>query len=485
MPCYTIKHEHDIFVSYAWVDNKPMFDQQKGWVSTLVEALQTRLSQELGREDSYDLWKDERLSLHDKITPEIEKVVTHSAILLVILSPGYLKSEWCKIEREHFLRANPNHKIFIVERSEVPEAGRPEALKDMIGCKFWYREKKNEPVIILGDPKPDLDDKKYYQKINRLAYDLIAEMKRLRSLHQTHENASSPITTPISDDSPAVFMAEPTDDVYERWEELKDNLKREGITVLNDHLPIHSSKDCCELIQKKVSQANCFVQVLGAYPGPKIENTTAKTIFQYEMAAKAKLKIFQWCDPEMDVKDLTHEPYKALLTGNDVMPIHIEEFKREICLHVLEPPETQSVSCDCLSGDYVFLNANQVDQCLTTDIIKLMNDNNLGHSLPIKHGAAKEIRENLEMHLKECDGIVIVYGAVSQQWAHAQLIQCRKIKNKRSQPLKALAVYDGPPEDKEDLDFMLPNMHMIHCRSQFQPSKFRPFLRAMQKGGVS
>lgn len=484
MPCYTIKHEHDIFVSYAWVDNKPMFDQQKGWVSTLVDVIKTKLAQELGRNDFFDLWKDERLSRNEKITPEIEKAVTHSAILLIILSPGYIESDWCRIEREHFLRANPHHKIVIVDRKAVSDKDRPDALKDILGYKFWHQENENEPVEILGELNPD-QDKRFYRSINKLIQDLVSEMKRLRAIHQKPEAQETHATVSISEDSPAIFLAEPTDDVYDLWEDLKDNFKREGINVLTHRLPLDSSKDCCEVIQKKVSQANCFVQVLGAYPGPKIENTTAKTIFQYEMAAKAKLKIFQWCDPEMDVKDLTHEPYKALLTGNDVMPIHIEEFKREICLHVLEPPETQSVSCDCLSGDYVFLNANQVDQCLTTDIIKLMNDNNLGHSLPIKHGAAKEIRENLEMHLKECDGIVIVYGAVSQQWAHAQLIQCRKIRNKRSQPLKALAVYDGPPEDKEDLAFMLPNMHMIHCRSQFQPSKFRPFLRAMQKGGVS
>ncbi|KPA09562.1 Toll-Interleukin receptor domain protein [Candidatus Magnetomorum sp. HK-1] len=485
MPCYTIKHEHDIFVSYAWVDDKPMFDQQKGWVSTLVDALQTKLAQELGRKDSFDLWKDERLSLNDKITPEIEKEVTNSAVLLVILSPGYMKSEWCRIERDHFLRANPNHKIFIVERNEVLDNERPEALKDIIGYKFWHREKKSEPVIILGDPKPDVNDKEYYNKINRLVYDLVVEMKRLQTINQKPDDSSIHAISTISDDSPAVFMAEPTDDVHEIWEDLQDKLKREGITVLTDRLPIHSSKECSELIQKRVSQSKCFVQVLGALPGAKIEKQTAKTIFQYDIAAKAGIKIFQLPAPELNVDQLTIEPYKALFTGNDIMPIHMEEFKREICLHVFEPPVSQSDSCCCLSGELIFLNASEVDEYLTTDIIKILKTNGLGHSLPIKCGSSKDIRENLEMHLKECDGIVIVYGAVSQQWAQAQLFQCRKIRNKRNHPLKALAVYDGPPEEKENLEMGLPNMLMINCRSRFQPSEFQPFLRKMQERRVS
>jgi len=332
----TIKYKHDIFVSYAQVDDKPMFAQEKGWVSTLVDILKIRLSQTLGRKD-FDLWKTERLILNDKIEPHIveKEAVTHSAVLLVILSPGYLKSEWCRVEREHFLRANPNNKIFIVELNEIPAQEKPEALKDIIGYKFWYREKKNESVIILGYPKPDIEDKKYYYKINRLVHDLAAEINILRKLHQTPENASPRPTSAISDDS----------------------------------------------------------------------------------------------------------------------------------------------------GGIVYLAVSQVDEYLTKDIIQILEDNGLSTSLPIQTGTPREIRTDHENNLRNCDGIVIVYGVVSITWVQKQLIHSRKIRIKREHPLKALAVYDGPPEEKTDINMMLPNMHMINCRTEFKPSEFQPFLHAM-KGGV-
>ncbi|HYQ91081.1 MAG TPA: hypothetical protein VES89_03145, partial [Candidatus Competibacteraceae bacterium] len=53
--------EHDVFVSYAHVDNQPLLvpgGVPAGWVNTLVENLKRLLSQQLGRKDWGKLWFD-------------------------------------------------------------------------------------------------------------------------------------------------------------------------------------------------------------------------------------------------------------------------------------------------------------------------------------------------------------------------------------------------------------------------------------------
>lgn len=95
--------KHDIFVSYAHVDDLPFPGTEKGWVTTVVESLQILLAQKLGRRDAFDLWMDHQLSRHVQLTPEILHHLEQTATLLVILSPGYLASEWCLREKDTFL----------------------------------------------------------------------------------------------------------------------------------------------------------------------------------------------------------------------------------------------------------------------------------------------------------------------------------------------------------------------------------------------
>jgi hypothetical protein len=108
----------------------------------------------------------------------------------------------------------------------------------------------------------------------------------------------------------------------------------------------------------------------------------------------------------------------------------------------------------------------------------------LGCATPLREGDPAEIRQDLEENLSDCDGVIVVYGAVTANWARGQLRQCRKIMSKRERPLKALAVYEGPPEEKIPLDFMLPNMLLIDCRQCLVEEKLQPFLDAFKTGGT-
>jgi hypothetical protein len=177
-------YQYDIFVSYAHVDDQPLPGQDAGWITTLVSVLKRRLAQLLGREDAYSLWMDYDLSGNVQVTPEILHVLEKCATLLIILSPGYLASEWCGRENENFLRliqgrVRSGSRVFLIEREQVDRAERPLPLQDLKGYPFWVVDRAGEPPRILGELELD---QSYYNQLNRLCFELTAELKRLRAV---------------------------------------------------------------------------------------------------------------------------------------------------------------------------------------------------------------------------------------------------------------------------------------------------------------
>ena len=85
-------YTYDTFLSYAHVDDRPVPDAEddKGWVTIFYENLQIEVQNRLGRTD-VELWKDDELSYHKSLTRQLFDTVRSSAILIVMLSPGYIR----------------------------------------------------------------------------------------------------------------------------------------------------------------------------------------------------------------------------------------------------------------------------------------------------------------------------------------------------------------------------------------------------------
>ncbi len=150
----------DIFVSYASVDDVMSPDGSPGWVTDFVKWLQFRLDQLLGVRDACRLWMDVQLPKNARLDASLEQQVRDCAVMIVILSEGYLKSEWCGKELADFLeeeiarRSSSGSPIFVVELSNlnVPAgtcqtgAGRPAVLGDGYylapGAPDRYREER-------------------------------------------------------------------------------------------------------------------------------------------------------------------------------------------------------------------------------------------------------------------------------------------------------------------------------------------------------
>jgi hypothetical protein len=83
--------EDDIFISYAHIDNKPLTEGQKGWISHFHEALDIRLAQLLGAETK--IWRDPELRGNDFLADKLIGHLPKIAILVSVISPRYINSE--------------------------------------------------------------------------------------------------------------------------------------------------------------------------------------------------------------------------------------------------------------------------------------------------------------------------------------------------------------------------------------------------------
>ncbi len=126
-----MEYEYDLFISYAHIDDLSPFGEEKGWIDLLHERLSVLLAQALGYEPR--IWRDgHRLQGNDELSGAIGAGVTRSLLLVPVISPRYVQSDWCNREMEAFHAAQAQQgplpgspgfrsRVFKVVKTPLPE----------------------------------------------------------------------------------------------------------------------------------------------------------------------------------------------------------------------------------------------------------------------------------------------------------------------------------------------------------------------------
>ncbi len=173
-----------IFISYTHADNTSLTKEQSGWIELLHERLDIRLRQLLGKNRNINIWRDKKLEGNDKFGDEIIDQLKRAHILVAILSPSYVTSEWCVKELNLFCdflesgaRQGPTNKsaIFKVIKTMLPHEQHPQQLQGLLGYEFYevLDKDKGKAREFTANPEPE---RRYLEKLDDLAY----EIKRAR-----------------------------------------------------------------------------------------------------------------------------------------------------------------------------------------------------------------------------------------------------------------------------------------------------------------
>jgi hypothetical protein len=139
---YVPGFSNDVFISYSHLDDRTV--EGTGWVSDFHRRLQIEVDQELGTR--VQIWRDPRIGPADAFARDLDRQLRGSAMLIAILSPGYLNSPWCEWELAGF--AGPRRTgdlwvetkcraIKIVKRPADADAHRVRVLSETGSLKFF------------------------------------------------------------------------------------------------------------------------------------------------------------------------------------------------------------------------------------------------------------------------------------------------------------------------------------------------------------
>jgi hypothetical protein len=514
-PAYVPGFEHDVFISYACVDDQPEFGVQ-GWVSTFYDLLKNRLARLLGRPDCFSLWRDRsRLDGTTLLSTGIERPLKSTAVMVALLSNGYLASPWCPWEREVFLKAiGPEAgdclRVFVVELDSLDAGQRPKEFADRLAYRFWVPGPHDKHARLLGAPGT-APDPEYISRMDDLARELVKVLKRMKeraprdgAIPAQNTDAKVPPARPAPEKpTTTIYLAEATDDLESLWWKVKGYLEQQQIEVVPKQYLPRDPDAFRQAVVSNLADADLFVQLLSKVPGRRMDESRTYLAFQHACAREADLPVLQWRDPGLTEKDLAEvEPaaHRELLDGPAVQAVNVEDFKQEI-LRTLERlraererearlAERRREAAEGKTNDkFVFIVADTKDRAVARSIFEYVG--RLGYfcglPLALEDSAGEitpaDVRQDFEENVRLADGAVIVYGQTPVVWYRNQLMAVRKIHAQYQQDGKRCRVglYVAPPP--KEVGMKPPGVHHIPAAGAgIDEHALQSFLDALQEG---
>jgi TIR domain-containing protein len=451
---------HDLFVSYAHFDNEADA-QGVRWVSQFQVDLKNALRQRVGNDP--EIFFDTRnFEAGDHVDFLIDNV-RHSAIFLAMLSPSYVAREFTIRELQAYCdRAADVRALVTVELLPVDDESNHALLRGRKRTPFWWKDQMAQDIPLRLTPK--FNAELYNERLQVLAHQIKKLLLDQRD-HGAHRATSevpsaqlrptaiaSAAASAAAAESKAVLLAQTTDDLFDERERVRACLDQYSIKVLPENDYPQGGKDFAAAFEADVPHSGLFVQLLGNFGSrkpPDLPQTYAQ--YQYETAKGTGLKVLQWRRPDLDLGAVTHRD-KLLLEGADVLAVGLEEFKAEILRSYaqLAKPAPAPVSFD--GGCHVFINADSSDKELADALLKIFDDRkNFTAARPLFEGSAKDILDDLEANLMNCEALVLLYGRAPPAWVRAQLLRYSKLERLREAPPRIKTILLGPPAPKPDL----------------------------------
>jgi hypothetical protein len=463
-------------------------------VTDFVEHLRASLNAALGTRDPQRIWWD-RTNIDESLplTTQIRDQVTRSQLLVILLSPGYCKSRWCREERETFLRHSPNAlaegRVVLVDLGTLGRDNRPTEFGDLRGHLFFSASgTESDRGQTLGFPKPLLTEPahaRYFIAVHELAQKLAEKLPTDPTV------TTSPRLVPHP--GIRVFVAQATDDVADERDDVARYLA-DHFTVLPvlDATPLTSLPDWSNRLTQALQQADVYVQLVGSVPGRKLFGSDRRPVIeQFTQARQAGKKMFLWrsADPE----EIADAALREVLTAAEYCH-SIQEFRETIVRLVTPPPpvmvQKPMAGPSSEEARSIFIQAGVEDADQADQLSDLLAGCNCFAQLPLQTGTPEEIRADLEENLDSCDGVILLYGKIPVGWMKAQFRELprhfsRRRKKAVARPVPALAVYEGNPPDKPDPGVNAPGLQWIECGDpQFQ-TKLREWVATIGQGSAS
>ena len=502
-----MKFENDIFVSYAHIDDQPLVEGQKGWVSSFHRVLEIRLGQLLGRHPR--IWRDPKLQGNDIFADRLVERLPRVAILASIVSPRYLKSDWCLRELREFQKASSSTggmrvgnkvRVFKIVKTPVPLDQQSGEFQDVLGYEFYTVDPDSGRARELsqtGDPE---SQRLYWAKLDDLAHDM-AEL--LEAIEEGPGEAPAQAEAPS--ERVTVYLAETTYDLREQRDAIRRELQGYDAVVLPDRpLPL-VGPECEEMVREQLARSSLSIHLIGRNFGVVPEGETRSTVvlqndLAIERSAGGELGRLIWLPDDLVSEDERQVRFidslqtdARIQAGADILQTSLGDFKSAMHrrLRPPEPPPPKEEPAPALEPSLldesplrrIYLIYDQRDGDEPVVVTDYLFDQGFEVIQPVFDGDEAQVRRDHEENLSICDGVLVYYGAGNELWLRAKLREVQKSAAfGRKKPITAKAILVGPPDTAVKARFRTHEALVIQQRGTFDPAAMQPFLSQLQAG---
>ena len=480
----------DAFISYAHLDDVALVEGRKGWVSNLHRALEVRAAQLLGKTPA--IWRDPKLHGNDLFEETLVERLRRVAVLVTVVSPRYVRSEWTLRELKEFWEAAERQggigvqdraRVFKVIKTPVPLERTPLELQGLLGYEFFTVDPNTGKVRELDEVFGPEAHRDFWLKLDDLAHDLCALLEELES--RTTEEGEEPVTRarPTSSilsspqgrpDRPAVFLAYATSDLRDERDALQRELQQHGFPVLPDQAFPLVADEAEAMIRESLARSRMSIHLIGKNYGIVPEGGMQSLVeLQHDLATERSrqggFSRLLWIPRELQVEDprqlrviddIRMDP--RIKEDADVLETWFEDL-RTVAMDWLEREVTRGTPSAAAPDlprtaltdgvpPHLYIMAEQRDSERILPWVDPLFEEGFEVQCPVFDGDEAELREYHEENLITCDGVLILYGSGNEIWVRRKLREIQKSPGYgRTKPLPVTAVcLLGPPSPEKD-----------------------------------
>ncbi len=497
--------EKHAFISYAHIDNAPINKSEEGWISNFHDSLDALVSMKLG--ENVRIWRDNKLKGSDIFSEEIVEQFPNTALLISVITPRYIKSEWCTKEIKEFydsasknigIRIGNKSRILKVLKTPVEQSKIPPEMKESLGYEFYKLDENGRPKEfnkVFGEDAKQA----YLNRVDDLACDIqeILNLMDESLVEDASKSIDKPTVAPTKKIN-AVYVAQTSYDLSSERDLIIRELKDHGYQVFPDkHLSIVEEEFTKEVVQY-LEQCQLTVHLVGKSYGAIPDGPTQKSasILQNEIAAvKSKLTNLPrivWMPQGIQYDDERQQQFVNKLNENeeaqfgaDLIEGSIEDLKAVLHdkIKQLEKPVGKKERNALTTEKKIYLICDSRDRELTLPLRKYLISMNFEVAIPLFEGDPTKIRLEQEENLSNCDAVIIFYGKGDESWKRSKTNDLKKINAyKRNKPLLAKYLYLADPStvDKEEhIELGIPNV--INGLKGFSTSILDDFMNKIEQ----
>ncbi len=454
--------EYDIFISYSHVDNTTLSPSQQGWIGMFYEHLKQMLDRRYGRMDTVKIWWDDKKLDGTKLFDEsIKSGIENSAIMLVLNSPGYQQSQYCKQELDCFhakiqtdfigSKVGDRSRIVQVLLNNIPFDSWPPQLNGTTGFPFHdARDKEDfgDPVNTNSSVFIDL-----MRDLRDALWLLFSDFKNLRPEAAAANNDSNDFT---------IYIGEVADTLRSCKKRIVTELDKKGYKVISGIPPPDEAVAHEKATKEAIEKADLLVHLLDQYPGREIQGAPAIGYpqKQTEISLKNTKPQLIWIPSETDLTSIEEMDYqrfiKKLETAEDISKSYefirgskttlanqISNFADQLKVMQVDKPHRG----DKLS---VLLDTHFNDQTYAFDLGKALLENNIQPFINPQEDNPRKNLELLENRIGQVKKLIFLYGKVSKEWVLERISAALQLIIARNYPIEDFLIYMAPPHKERD-----------------------------------